>query len=190
MLEENKDIDIISLVKKRKKKQEEKKKTDRRLPWEQRKKNIKEWTTFYRRNWNIYAERRLKIKLYPFQHVMLYLVGISQVWYGICSRGGSKTFLISIAAMTHALLFPYAEIVITSSTIPQATKMVKKKMEDELCKKLSSVLKYYYDNGDIVFRYNNDAIEVDLKKINGSMITVLPCLESSRGKNFKVSFII
>ena len=52
--------------------------------------------------------------------------------------------------MTHALLFPYAEIVITSSTIPQATKMVKKKMEDELCKKLSSVLKYYYDNGDII----------------------------------------
>jgi hypothetical protein len=53
MLEENKDIDIISLVEKRKKKQEEKKKTDRRLPWEQRKKNIKEWTTFYRRKYNI-----------------------------------------------------------------------------------------------------------------------------------------
>lgn len=96
MLEENKDIDIISLVEKRKKKQEEKKKTDRRLPWEQRKKNIKEWTTFYRRNWNIYAERRLKIKLYPFQHVMLYLVGISQVWYGICSRGGSDLLFYQI----------------------------------------------------------------------------------------------
>lgn len=181
MLEENKDIDIISLVEKRKKKQEEKKKTDRRLPWEQRKKNIKEWTTFYRRNWNIYAERRLKIKLYPFQHVMVYLAGISQYWYAICSRGASKSMIAGLLAVIHSCLYPFAEVVITSSTIPQATKLVKKKIEDELCKKLSPVLQYYYEHGDIVFRYNNDCVEVDLSKINGSMITVLPCLDSSRG---------
>ena len=42
MLEENKDIDIISLVERRKKKQEERKKTDKRLSWAERKKNIKE----------------------------------------------------------------------------------------------------------------------------------------------------
>lgn len=181
MLEENKDIDIISLVEKRKKKREEKKKTDRRLPWEQRKKNIKEWTTFYRRNWNIYAERRLKIKLYPFQHVMVYLAGISQYWYAICSRGASKSMIAGLLAVIHSCLYPFAEVVITSSTIPQATKLVKKKIEDELCKKLSPVLQYYYEHGDIVFRYNNDCVEVDLSKINGSMITVLPCLDSSRG---------
>lgn len=49
--------------------------------------NTIEWITFYRRNWHIYVDRILGIKLRPFQMIMIYLMGISENFYGICSRG-------------------------------------------------------------------------------------------------------
>lgn len=64
--------------------------TKPKLTEEQHKEQIKRWTTFYRRNWEIYAETRLRIKLRPFQRIMLHMIGISQVWFGVCSRGSSK----------------------------------------------------------------------------------------------------
>lgn len=93
----------------------------------------------------------------------------------------SKTFIVALGALIHALLYPYAEVVITSSTIPQAKKMVEKKMENELCKKLSPVLQYYYDNEDIKFSYNDNEIKVEVKPTS-STILVLPCLDSARGE--------
>lgn len=117
---------------------------------------------------------------------MLYLMGISSTFFAICSRGLSKTFIVALGALIHALLYPYAEVVITSSTIPQAKKMVEKKMENELCKKLSPVLQYYYDNDDIKFSYNDNEIKVEVKPTS-STILVLPCLDSARGeKNIKL----
>ena len=52
--------------------------------------NIIHWTTFFRRNWHIYAEFVLEIKLRPFQKIMIYLMGISEIFFAICSRGLSK----------------------------------------------------------------------------------------------------
>ena len=57
---------------------------------EQKEENTIHWITFYRRNMNTYAERYLGIKLHPFQHMMLYLMSVSQVFFAICSRGLSK----------------------------------------------------------------------------------------------------
>lgn len=174
-------ISISSLIEERKRKNAEKKKKEKKIPYKQRRANIIEWVTFYRRNWNLYAAHRLLIPLYPFQHIMLYLMGISNTFFAICSRGLSKTFIVALGALIHAMLYPYAEVVITSSTIPQAKKMVEKKMENELCKKLSPVLQYYYECGDIKFSYSDNEIKVDLK-FNNSFILVLPCLDSSRGE--------
>lgn len=53
-------------------------------------------------------------------------------------------------------------------------------MEDELCKKLSPILKYYYDNGLITFHYGKDEIRVDFE-MNQSHIWVDVADESSRG---------
>lgn len=175
------EVSISSLISERKRKNEEKRRRDKKIPWEQRKENIIEWTTLYRRNWNLYAVYRLMISLYPFQHVMLYLMGISNTFFAICSRGLSKTFIVGLGAMIHAMLYPYAEVVITSSTIGQAKKMVEKKMENELCKKLSPVLQYYYEHGDIKFSYTDNEIKVEFS-FNNSFILVLPCLDSSRGE--------
>ena len=62
----------------------------KKLREQDKKKRVKQWATCYRRNINIYIEQRLRIKLRPFQHIMLYLMGVSQTFWAICSRGISK----------------------------------------------------------------------------------------------------
>ena len=145
-----------------------------------KKENIKRWCSFYRRNINLYACRHLKIKLHPFQHIMLYLMNVSQVFFAVCSRGLSKTFIVATYAICKCLLYPYSEVHLTSSTIPQATKLVKDKMENELCKKLSPVLKYYYEKDLIAFHYSKEEIWVEFK-INGSKLWVDAATDGSRG---------
>lgn len=146
---------------------------------QKKKNNIKKWCSLYRRNINLYASRHLMIRLHPFQHIMLYLMGASQVFFAICSRGLSKTFIVGLYSVCKCLLFPYSEVHLTSSTIPQATKMVKEKIEGELCKKLSPVLNYYYKKGLIVFHYG-DEIYIDFL-MNGSKLYVDPASDSARG---------
>lgn len=142
--------------------------------------NVKKYCTFYRRNINLYASRHLMIKLKPFQHILLYLMSISQVFFAICSRGAGKTFILALYGFCKCLLYPYSEVHLTSSTIPQATKMIKDKAENELCKKLSPILKYYYEQGLIIFHYGKDEIYVEFK-MNGSKFFVDPASDSARG---------
>lgn len=143
-------------------------------------KRTKQWTTFYRRNINIYIEDRLKIKLKLMQHIMLYLMGISQVFVAICSRGLTKTFSCGIFSVAICMLYPWSEVVITSSTIDQANKIVEDKIQKELIGKLSPVLKYLYEVGMITITKPKDTYIV--KFWNGSTIKCLPALDSSRGE--------
>lgn len=177
-MEEIKESSLVKLIKERKKKEQSRPKEK---PLEERRANVKKWTSIYRRNINLYASKRLQIRLHPFQHLMLYLMGISQVFFAICSRGLSKSFIVALFAMCKCLLFPYSEVVLTATTIKQAEKMVRNKMEKELCKKLSPVLKYYYDNGLIKFTYGKDEVRVDFK-MNDSWIIVAPAIDSARGE--------
>lgn len=142
--------------------------------------NVIEWTTLFRRNWHIYAEFILGIKLRPFQKVMIYLMGVSEIFFGICSRGLSKSFLAGLAAIIAMNLYPYSEIVITSSTVPQANKLVEKKIRDELIKKLSPYLLYMYEKEYLVITKSEDGYKIE-NKLNGSTLVVLACLDSSRG---------
>ena len=63
--------------------------------------------------------------------------------------------------------------------------MLKDKAENELCKKLSPILKYYYDNGLIVFHYGKEEIWVEFT-MNGSKMWVDPATDSARGKQKKI----
>ena len=58
-----------------------------RLTDTERKNQIRDWCTFYRRNWDIYATERLQINLKTFQRVVIYLIGVSDIFYLMCSRG-------------------------------------------------------------------------------------------------------
>ena len=151
----------------------------RKLTKEERDIQIKKWTTFYRRNIDIYAEERLRIKLRPFQRIMLHMRGVSQVWFGICSRASSKTFIVALFCVCMCLLLPYTEAIITASTIDQGRKMVEQKIKNELVRKLSPILKYLYEQGKIKIKTSKDEVEVEF--FNGSTIKVLPAMDSSRG---------
>lgn len=150
------------------------------LSEQEKKENIIKWATFYRRNMNIYAERRLGIRLHPFQHIMIYLMSISQTFFAICTRGISKTFIVGLFAVCESMLYPYSEVVITATTIAQGAVMVKSKIENEIVKKLSPLLLYLYENNQIKFSYNDNEIKVEFL-FNGSIIRVLPSGDQSRG---------
>ena len=174
---ENKETGLFKLIKERVKKE---KNRPKELDPQVKRNNVKKWCTFYRRNINLYASRHLKVRLHPFQHIMMYLMGVSQVFFAICSRGLSKTFIVGFFAMCKCLLYPYSEVHLTSSTISQATKMVKDKMENELCKKLSPILKYYYEHDLIKFHYGKDEIWIEFV-MNESKMWVDPATDSARG---------
>ena len=156
-------------------------KRKRKLTPEERKKQVKDWCTFYRRNWNIYAKYELGISLKPFQEIMIYLMGVSNVFYMMCGRGLSKTFLAALGGFIKCLLYPHSEVVLTATTIKTAKKMVKNKMEDELCDRFSPKLKWMKEQGLIKFKYDTEEIRVDFI-FNGSWILILPETESSRGE--------
>lgn len=156
-------------------------KRKRKLTLEERKRQVKDWCTFYRRNWNIYAKYELGISLKPFQEIMIYLMGVSNVFYMMCGRGLSKTFLAALGGFIKCLLYPHSEVVLTATTIKTAKKMVKNKMEDELCDRFSPKLKWMKEQGLIKFKYDTEEIRVDFT-FNGSWILILPETESSRGE--------
>lgn len=149
--------------------------------------NVIHWTTLFRRNWHIYAEMILGIELRPFQKIMLYLMGISEIFFGVCSRGLSKSFLVGLGGLIAMNLFPYSEVVITSSTISQANKLVEKKIRDELIKKLSPYLLYMYEKEYLVITKSDDGYKIE-NKLNGSTLVVLACLDSSRGS--RATFLV
>lgn len=167
-------------IKKQREKKQEKSLTDR-----EKKEQVKKWTTFYRRNLDVYAEYRLKISLKSFQHLMLYLMGISQIFFGICSRGLSKTFTVGLFCVEKCLLWPNCKVVITASSIEQAAKMVREKIDMELCGKISPVLKWMKEEGLIKINISKDKVEVKFP-FNGSIIRVLPPEETSRGSRANV----
>lgn len=142
--------------------------------------NTIEWITLFRRNWHIFVDMILGIKLKPFQQIMIYLMGVSDIFFAICSRGLSKTFIAALGAIVKMLLYPYSEIVITASTTAQANIIVEAKIRDELIKKLSPYLLDAYNKEYIVITKPDDGYKVSCT-LNGSILRVLPCLDSSRG---------
>ena len=151
----------------------------------EQKARVKKWITRWRRNWDIFCEEVLQIKLYPLQKMSVHLMGVSQEYNEIATRGAAKSFRVAVGAICEFCLYPYSEIVITSSTIPQAAKLVEKKIRDEIIKKLSPYLLYMYEHEYIVITKSNTsdggAYTIE-NKLNGSTIKVMPCLDSSRGE--------
>lgn len=140
-----------------------------------------DWTTLFRYNPGIYAEWRLKMKLHPYQHYMLWQMFNGQVTFDMCSRNSAKTYVLGLGAVIRCLLFPNTEVVITASTIDQANKMIERKIRDEIIMKHSEVLRYFLELGMIQIKRDND-VAVVLFPFNGSSIRVLPMVDSARGE--------
>ena len=140
-----------------------------------------DWTTLFRYNPGIYAEWRLKMKLLPYQHYMLWQMFNAQVTFDMCSRNSAKTYVLGLGAVIRCMLFPNTEVVITASTIDQANKMIERKIRDEIIMKHSEVLRHFMELGMIQIKRDND-IAIVLFPFNGSSIRVLAMVDSSRGE--------
>lgn len=93
-------------------------------------------------------------------------------------------------------MFPFSEVVVVSSTIDQANKIVDQKIDRDIIGKLSPVLKWLkeqpappnvFDNAKMVeVKHPKDCAVVEFW--NGSWIKVMPALDSSRGE--RATFLI
>lgn len=147
---------------------------------------IIQWCTLFRRNWDIFAEFYLGLKLRPYQRAALHGIGISDVFFWRAGRGGAKSYVTAIAAICKLLLYPNCWVVVTASTVDQANKIVRNKIEKELLHQ-SPILLYMMEQGWIKITKPTDGYVVECT-LNNSTLTVLAPVESARGSrsNFTI----
>jgi reverse gyrase len=137
-----------------------------------------EWITFYRRNIHRFVEQYFEIKLFPYQILWLYLMGIYDSFVAIAARGTAKSWLVGVLACAKAVLYPGSKVVVVSSTKGQAGTIVEKIVDlrsdhPNLAREISNIVT------------NMNKWEVTFH--NGSTIVVVASRDSSRGNlNFCV----
>jgi hypothetical protein len=137
-------------------------------------KRFKDWNTLYRRNMQIFAKHYLQVKcLYPYQEMMLYEIGRRIEVTIVGSRATAKSWVIGLAAICIAILYPRSEIIIVSSTKDQAG-IILGKISD------------FYNEYPNIQREISKLVDNNNDKIaefrNFSTIKVLACNEGARGK--------
>jgi len=151
------------------------------LTIEERKINLKKWTTFFRRNVHIFVDWYLGVELHLFQKITLYLMAIHPSFVVVASRGISKSFMIALYCIAISILKPNSLIVIGAGTKKQANLIIKEKIKKELYKfpniaREIADIKTGQGEGEVLFH-------------NGSSIIVVPAADSARGKNMCVYII-
>lgn len=137
---------------------------------------IIDWTTYYRRNLNRFVQHYFGLKLYLYQHILLYMMNLFPNVCLIASRASAKSFLLAVFACARAVLYPGTLVVIASGTKGQAKLMVTEKIQQELLatygsKTLESEIKTIIANGN----------DTEVRFHNGSKITVVAANDNARG---------
>ena len=133
-----------------------------------------QWTTFFRRNFHRFAMDYLGIKLYLYQIIILYLMGLNSLFVIIASRADAKSFIVGLGACIYCILYPNSMVVIASGTKKQAKLLVSEKIEKELMKMSAPLRKEIRKVKD-----NQNEVIVYFK--NGSTITVVAPGDGGRG---------
>lgn len=132
------------------------------------------WSTFFKRNMHRFVMDYLKISLYEYQAIAIYMMGISNLICIIASRNDAKSFIVAVYAVARCLLYKGTKFRIGAFTEKQAKLIVSEKIMDELCD-WSPILKKEIEEYSI---RNND---IFVKFRNGSKITVFVANENARG---------
>lgn len=136
--------------------------------------HILSWCTFWRRNMHRFVKDYLKLSLYTYQQIAIYMMGISNFICIIASRNDAKSFIIALYACCRCILYPGTKFRIGSATKKQAKLIVSDKIIDELCewsKPLKAEIESWSTSDNNIF----------VKFRNGSKITVFVANENSRG---------
>lgn len=132
------------------------------------------WNTFFRRNFHRFAIDYLKIKLYEYQALALYQMGINNMNVIIASRAAAKSFIIALYACIRCILYPHTKILLSSATKGQSELIVTEKIENELMSWSPMLAK------DIESIKNNQN-KIIVKFRNKSRIVVVVANENARG---------
>jgi hypothetical protein len=132
------------------------------------------WGTFFRRNMHRFVMDYLKISLYEYQAIAIYMMGISNLICIIASRNSAKSFIVAVYAVARCLLYKGTKFRIGAATEKQAKLIVSEKIIDELCD-WSPILKKEIES------YGTRSNDIYVKFRNGSKITVFVANENARG---------
>lgn len=133
-----------------------------------------QYMTFFRRNFDVFVEEYLGIKLFNYQKIVIHLMGLSHCFVMVAARALAKSFMIAIWACTMAILYPSSQIIICSGTKGQAKLIITEKIKRELCG-MSPVLKREIKS--IKEAINEQRVDFH----NGSSIIVVAANEFARG---------
>jgi hypothetical protein len=136
--------------------------------------HILAWGTFFKRNMHRFVIDYLKISLYEYQAIAIYMMGISNLICIIASRNDSKSFIVAVYAVARCLLYKGTKFRIGAATEKQAKLIVSEKIIDELCE-WSPILKKEIESYSI---RNND---IYVKFRNSSKVSVFVANENARG---------
>jgi len=141
---------------------------------DERRNNLIDWITFYRRNIHRFVEHYFQIELHFYQKIWIYMMGTRDSFVAIASRSVGKTWLVGILACARAVLYPNSQIVVVSSTKEQAGIIVEEKIKNlmENHPNLAREIK------NLVTNMNKWQVEFH----NGSIIKIVAARDSSRGK--------
>lgn len=137
------------------------------------------WVTFFRRNYHRFVTDVLGIKLYLYQIIWIYLMGISQFFVVIASRASAKSWMIALYACVRCILYPNSMVVLSSSTKNQSKLLISDKIQKDLMGR-SPVLRK--EIKQIVMNQNDMVVYFR----NNSTIKVVPALDSARGSRSTV----
>lgn len=132
------------------------------------------WSTFFKRNLHRFVIDYLKISLYEYQAIAIYMMGISNLICIIASRNDAKSFIVAVYAVARCLLYKGTKFRIGAATEKQAKLIVSEKIIDELCD-WSPILKKEIED------YSTRNSDIFVKFRNGSKITVFVANENARG---------
>lgn len=90
------------------------------------------WNTFFRRNFQRFAIDYLGLKLYEYQALTLYQMGVNNMIVIVASRAASKSFIIALYACIRCILYPNTKILLSSATKGQSELIITEKIKNEL----------------------------------------------------------
>ncbi len=179
-----KDKELISII------EEVNKNIHRKLTEEEIEKNVIEWTTFFRRNLDIFNEDFLEIKTSQFQKQRINSWDDNEIQTTIASRGSAKTFDVGLFSLDMALLYSGCQILITSMTLSQSNLIIDEKIDKifttEGTRWSSRVLCQLRKDGWIKFSKDENTGAKIVKFGNGSKIFAVNCGDSARGKRANI----
>lgn len=140
-----------------------------------RKKRLMDWVTFYRRNLEFFVQHYLKIKLFPYQKIILHLMGVNDKLVWISARANAKSFTTALYCVCRCILYPNTKMVIVARKSGQAALIITEKIQKELVS-MSPIL-----NKEIRSFKDRQGEQICLFE-NGSYIKVVVLNDSARGE--------